>query len=58
MNLTDESKNFHHGVYTVVLLIPYGHVTSYGKFSFVDQTATLRRCDLIQVKNWQTVEQY
>ncbi|EAZ63607.2 hypothetical protein PICST_52184 [Scheffersomyces stipitis CBS 6054] len=35
MNLTDESKNFHHGVYTVVSLIPYGHVTSYGHIAYL-----------------------
>ncbi|KAK6461270.1 6-O-methylguanine DNA methyltransferase [Scheffersomyces coipomensis] len=33
--LTDESKNFHHAVYTVVSKIPYGHVTSYGHIAYL-----------------------
>ncbi|MCP8715926.1 MAG: MGMT family protein [Asgard group archaeon] len=30
MRLTDESKAFYFGVYSVVRQIPYGYVTNYG----------------------------
>ncbi|KAK6453938.1 uncharacterized protein RJT20DRAFT_131402 [Scheffersomyces xylosifermentans] len=35
MRLTDESKQFHHGVYAVVSQIPFGKVTSYGHIAYL-----------------------
>lgn len=35
MRLTDESKAFHFGVYSIVFQIPYGKVTSYGHIAYL-----------------------
>lgn len=35
MRLSDESKAFHHAVYSQVYRIPYGHVTTYGHIAFL-----------------------
>lgn len=35
MKLTDESKAFHHAVYTAISQIPFGKATSYGHIAYV-----------------------
>ena len=45
MRLTDESKAFHFGVYSIVFQIPYGKVTSYG-MSQVVSFMRLMNCKL------------
>ncbi|KAK6198543.1 uncharacterized protein RJT21DRAFT_48934 [Scheffersomyces amazonensis] len=55
VSLTDESKNFHHAVYTVVSKIPYGKVTSYGHIAYLlgkpqnsrQVGSSLKHCHLI-----------
>ncbi|KAI3406954.2 atl1 [Candida oxycetoniae] len=44
MKLTDESRAFHFGVYTIVFQIPYGKVTTYGHIAYLlDKPANSRQ---------------
>ncbi|KAG5420839.1 atl1 [Candida metapsilosis] len=48
VNLTDESRAFHYGVYSIVYQIPPGKVTTYGKPGNARQVgSSLKHCSVI-----------